>query len=158
MTAAPVSSVVVGTAPGHDALTAMPPSVSPGDTSATILSLLVEVLGDDAAALTLRGSLSRVALSDSSVRTLLALAAARSGDERPTPMLIEAECAAGRFRQDLLFRLSAGVVQLPPLRHRPREIPILARLFLVAIKFNRVKTRHTLGSSAYSNTVGVVVR
>ncbi|WP_437929461.1 sigma 54-interacting transcriptional regulator [Sorangium sp. So ce291] len=43
---------------------------------------------------------------------------------------LEAECAAGRFRQDLLFRLSAGEVRLPPLRHRPREIPILARLFL----------------------------
>ncbi|WP_063815725.1 sigma 54-interacting transcriptional regulator [Sorangium cellulosum] len=43
---------------------------------------------------------------------------------------LEAESAAGRFRQDLLFRLSAGVVRLPPLRHRPREIPILARLFL----------------------------
>ncbi|WP_437280288.1 sigma 54-interacting transcriptional regulator [Sorangium sp. So ce375] len=43
---------------------------------------------------------------------------------------LEAESAAARFRQDLLFRLSAGVVRLPPLRHRPREIPILARLFL----------------------------
>jgi two-component system, NtrC family, response regulator AtoC len=43
---------------------------------------------------------------------------------------LEAECRAGRFRQDLLFRLSAAVVELPPLRHRPREVPILARLFL----------------------------
>ncbi|KYF90483.1 Fis family transcriptional regulator [Sorangium cellulosum] len=43
---------------------------------------------------------------------------------------LEAESAACRFRQDLLFRLSAGVVRLPPLRHRPRELPILARLFL----------------------------
>ncbi|WP_437837348.1 sigma 54-interacting transcriptional regulator [Sorangium sp. So ce1153] len=43
---------------------------------------------------------------------------------------LEAECAARRFRQDLLFRLNAYAVQLPPLRHRPREIPILARLFL----------------------------
>ncbi|WP_437511045.1 sigma 54-interacting transcriptional regulator [Sorangium sp. So ce1099] len=43
---------------------------------------------------------------------------------------LEGEYAAGRFRQDLLFRLNAYVVQLPPLRHRPREIPILARLFL----------------------------
>jgi len=43
-----------------------------------------------------------------------------------------AEVAAGRFRQDLLFRLSAAVIELPPLRHRPREISILARVFLAA--------------------------
>ena len=43
---------------------------------------------------------------------------------------LEAETRAGRFRQDLLFRLSAAIVELPPLRHRRRELPILARLFL----------------------------
>ncbi|WP_437713959.1 sigma 54-interacting transcriptional regulator [Sorangium sp. So ce448] len=43
---------------------------------------------------------------------------------------LEAECKAGRFRQDLLFRLGAATVDLPPLRQRPREIPILARAFL----------------------------
>ncbi|WP_437757167.1 sigma 54-interacting transcriptional regulator [Sorangium sp. So ce1389] len=43
---------------------------------------------------------------------------------------LEAESRAGRFREDLLFRLSTAVVELPPLRHRPREVPILARLFL----------------------------
>jgi DNA-binding NtrC family response regulator/pSer/pThr/pTyr-binding forkhead associated (FHA) protein len=43
---------------------------------------------------------------------------------------LEAEVAAGRFRQDLLFRLGAAVVEIPPLRHRPREVSILARLFL----------------------------
>ncbi len=45
---------------------------------------------------------------------------------------LEAEVAAGRFRRDLLFRLGAAVVELPPLRHRPREISILARAFLAA--------------------------
>jgi DNA-binding NtrC family response regulator len=43
---------------------------------------------------------------------------------------LDAECRAGRFRQDLLFRLNAAKVNLPPLRHRPREVPILARMFL----------------------------
>jgi DNA-binding NtrC family response regulator/pSer/pThr/pTyr-binding forkhead associated (FHA) protein len=36
----------------------------------------------------------------------------------------------GRFRQDLLFRLNAATLVLPPLRNRPREIAVLARMFL----------------------------
>ena len=40
------------------------------------------------------------------------------------------EVAAGRFRQDLLYRLNAATVVLPPLRNRPREIAVLARTFL----------------------------
>jgi DNA-binding NtrC family response regulator len=43
---------------------------------------------------------------------------------------LEAEVAAGRFRQDLYFRLGAATVLLPPLRERPREVPLLARDFL----------------------------
>jgi two-component system, NtrC family, response regulator AtoC len=43
---------------------------------------------------------------------------------------LEGECQRGRFRKDLLFRLSAATVDLPPLRQRPREVPILARAFL----------------------------
>jgi len=37
---------------------------------------------------------------------------------------------AGRFRQDLLFRIGGATVWLPPLRDRRREIPILAQQFL----------------------------
>jgi len=40
------------------------------------------------------------------------------------------EVKAGRFREDLFFRLSASVVFLPPLRSRPRELPLLATHFL----------------------------
>lgn len=43
---------------------------------------------------------------------------------------IEAEVRAGRFREDLFFRLSGAKVVLPPLRDRPRELAILARHFL----------------------------
>jgi two-component system, NtrC family, response regulator AtoC len=43
---------------------------------------------------------------------------------------LEEEVKAGRFRQDLFFRLGAATVVLPPLRDRPREIPMLARRFL----------------------------
>src|SRR5262249_48718066 len=45
---------------------------------------------------------------------------------------LEAECRARRFREDLYFRLGAASVCLPPLRDRPREVPILARRFLAA--------------------------
>ena len=44
---------------------------------------------------------------------------------------LEAEVAAGRFRQDLYFRLNTVEIALPPLRDRPEDIPILARSFLV---------------------------
>ncbi|WP_224241793.1 sigma 54-interacting transcriptional regulator [Hyalangium gracile] len=43
---------------------------------------------------------------------------------------LEAESQAGRFRQDLYFRLGAATVVLPPLRERPREVSLLARAFL----------------------------
>ncbi len=40
------------------------------------------------------------------------------------------EVAAGRFRQDLLFRLNTIEIPLPPLRDRREDIPLLARHFL----------------------------
>jgi DNA-binding NtrC family response regulator len=42
---------------------------------------------------------------------------------------LEDDCRRKRFREDLLFRLSGATVNLPPLRHRLREVPILARRF-----------------------------
>jgi DNA-binding NtrC family response regulator len=43
---------------------------------------------------------------------------------------LEAEIAAGRFREDLYFRLNVHVVQVPPLRERLSDVPALADLFL----------------------------
>jgi transcriptional regulator with GAF, ATPase, and Fis domain len=40
------------------------------------------------------------------------------------------DVVSGRFRRDLFFRLSGATLWLPPLRDRPRELPILADMFL----------------------------
>jgi DNA-binding NtrC family response regulator len=43
---------------------------------------------------------------------------------------LTAEAAAGRFREDLLFRLNTVEIHVPPLRQRREDIPALAQLFL----------------------------
>jgi two-component system nitrogen regulation response regulator NtrX len=43
---------------------------------------------------------------------------------------LEAEIAAGRFREDLYFRLNVHVLRVPPLRDRLSDVPALADLFL----------------------------
>ena len=47
-----------------------------------------------------------------------------------TNAVLTEEVAAGRFRQDLLFRLNTIEIHLPPLRERRDDIPVLAAHFL----------------------------
>jgi len=43
---------------------------------------------------------------------------------------LHAEARRGTFREDLLYRLDVVRVRVPPLRHRPQDIPILVRRLL----------------------------
>jgi two-component system nitrogen regulation response regulator NtrX len=56
---------------------------------------------------------------------------------------LDAELAAGRFRQDLLFRLNAHVIRVPPLRDRRSDIPAIADAVLAGIcdRFSMRKKR-----------------
>jgi DNA-binding NtrC family response regulator len=43
---------------------------------------------------------------------------------------LKEEVAAGRFRRDLYYRVAVVTQEVPPLRSRPEDIPLLARYFL----------------------------
>ena len=53
---------------------------------------------------------------------------------------LKADCASGRFRQDLYYRLAPLVFRIPPLRERREDIAHLARHLL-----GRMRTIHGLG-------------
>jgi DNA-binding NtrC family response regulator len=72
----------------------------------------------------------------------------RVGANKPTPidirlisatnMGIKQMAAEGGFRQDLLYRINTVEIDIPPLRERPEDIPLLAQHFLkiYAKKYN----------------------
>lgn len=75
------------------------------------------------------------------------------GDTRPRPIdvrIIAASnqdlatlCADGRFREDLLYRLDVVRLQIPPLRQRRQDIPLLVHHFIQ--KYSREMGHKVLG-------------
>jgi len=61
---------------------------------------------------------------------------------------LDADVAAGRFREDLLFRLREVTIELPPLRARGDDAVLLARLFLNQAERELSLPAHTVAPSA----------
>jgi DNA-binding NtrC family response regulator len=66
---------------------------------------------------------------------------------------ISRDAAAGRFREDLLYRLNTVEVHLPPLRERRDDIPGLAAFFLTALG-RRSGSQRRLSPSAMEALLG----
>ena len=101
-----------------------------GDVGAKMQAQLLRVLQE--------GEIRRVGAGEA-VRVDVRVVAATHRD-------LEAEVRAGRFREDLWFRINVVTVRLPPLRERPSDIPVLVDHFLA--KYANREGRSDVGCAA----------
>lgn len=105
-----------------------------GDMPLSIQVKLLRVLQD--------GSFSRVGANDV-LKTDVRIVAA-------THKNLAAEVSAGRFREDLFYRLNVVELRIPPLRERPEDIPLLAEYFLQRITRKNGMARIKISAEASS--------
>ncbi len=116
-------------------------------------TLFLDEVGDMPA--TTQAKLLRV-LEDGEVR--------RVGSNRPTHVDVrilaatnrdlDGEVRAGRFRQDLYFRLNVVALHLPPLRERPEDLPLLTEHLLQHHAREIKKARKPLTPAALARLQG----
>jgi len=99
-----------------------------GDISSGMQAKLLRVLQD--------GTFNKVG-GEETVKVDVRLISATNKD-------LEGEIKAGRFRQDLYYRICIAPISLPPLRNRKNDIPLLARHFLNSIKDSEKKSNIVL--------------
>ncbi len=86
------------------------------------------------------GTFSRVGSNDT-LKTDVRIVAA-------THKNLAAEVSAGRFREDLFYRLNVVELRIPPLRERPEDIPLLAEYFLQRITRKNGMARMRISNEA----------
>jgi two-component system response regulator AtoC len=81
---------------------------------------------------------------------------ARSVDVRviaATARQLDAEVAAGRFRDDLFYRLNVLHLEVPPLRERPRDVPLLVDHFIGHLRATLGKAVRAISDDALERLV-----
>ncbi len=67
---------------------------------------------------------------------------------------LDAEVREGRFREDLFYRLDVVRLRVPPLRERPKDVPLLLDHFLARFRDSLGKPVRTVSDEALERLVG----
>ncbi|HEV7839174.1 MAG TPA: sigma-54 dependent transcriptional regulator [Gemmatimonadaceae bacterium] len=72
-----------------------------------------------------------------------------------TNKTLESEIAAGKFREDLYYRLNVVPIHVPPIRERREDIPMLAQYFVATLSAREGIPPRTLTSDALERLSGL---